>query len=459
MNAFSAAADGSVRPVRDPRPRALALLSLLQFLIAIDVTVVNVALPSIGAHFGSDVAGLSWVVTGYTLVGGGLLLLGGRLTDLLGRRRMFLLGAALFGSASLAAGLAPDLPTLIAARFVQGAGEALASPAAMSLIALLFPGPEERAKALGVWGAISAAGLVLGVVLSGAIVQLLDWRWIFGVNVPLVALVLVLTPRLVRGDGARERGGRLDLPGAALLTCGPPALAYGLLRHSVPAALAGVALLAAFVLVESRTRRPLVPLSFFTHRTRAVANAATVPLSAALSATFFLLTLYLQDALGFTPLQTGLAYLPFCAALLAGISQVSRLVGAIGVKRTSVLGLALTAAGLAWLARLPDHGGLWADVLPGMLGMAGGMGLGLVALQNAALAEVTEDDAGTASGVQRCVDQLGGSLGLAVLVGATVGDGAARVADFRTAFAWAAAALLVTTVAVALAARDVRRRG
>jgi DHA2 family lincomycin resistance protein-like MFS transporter len=460
MNAFSAAADGSVRPVRDRRAWALALLSLLQFLIAVDVTVVNVALPAIGAQFGSDVADLSWVVTGYTLVGGGLLLLGGRLTDLLGRRRMFLLGAALFGLASLAAGLAPDLPTLVAARLAQGAGEALASPAAMSLIALLFPGPEERAKALGVWGAISAAGLVVGVVLSGALVQLLHWRWIFGVNVPIVALVLVLTPGLVRRDGvgARERR-RLDPAGAALLTCGPLALAYGLLRHSAAAAVTGLVLLGVFVLVESRTRHPLVPLSFFAHRVRAVANAATVPLSAALSATFFLLTLYLQDVLGFTPLQAGLAYLPFCAALMLAIAQVSRLIGAIGVQRTGVLGLVLTAAGLAWLARLPDHGGLWADVLPGMLGVAGGMGIGLVALQNAALTDVTEDDAGTASGVQRCVDQLGGSLGLAVLVGAALGGGAVRVAEFRTAFAWAAAALVATAAAVALAARDARRRG
>lgn len=444
-----------------PHPRrtlTLALLSLLQFLIAIDVTVVNVALPAIGARFDAGPAALSWVVTGYTLVGGGLLLLGGRLTDLLGRRRMFLLGAVLFALASLAAGLAPNLETLIVARFAQGAGEALASPAAMSLIALLFPGPEERAKALGIWGAISAGGLVVGVLLSGAIVQLLDWRWIFGINVPLAAVVIAITPRLVRADGPRASGRRLDLLGAALLTGGPITLVYGVLRGSVAAMLAGAVLLGAFVLVEARTKSPLVPLSFFAHRTRAVANAATVPLSAGLSTSFFLLTLYMQDIVELTPLQAGLAYLPFCAALLAAIFLTSRLIGAVGTKYTALLGLILTAAGLGWLARLPDHGGFWVDVLPGMIGVAAGMGIGLLALQNAALSDVTEHDAGTASGVQRSVDQLGGSLGLAVLVGAAVGGGSAQGADFRAAFGWAALAVLVAATGVALTReRNLRR--
>ncbi|UFQ18714.1 MULTISPECIES: MFS transporter [Streptomyces] len=451
MNIFSvrSSARGHAPSRRTP---ALALLSLLQFLIAVDVTVVNVALPAIGARFDADAASLSWVVTGYTLVGGGLLLLGGRLTDLLGRRRMFLLGAALFALASLAAGLAPNLETLIAARFAQGAGEALASPAAMSLIALLYPSPEERAKALSVWGAISATGLVVGVLLSGALVQLLDWRWIFGVNVPITAAVLVLAPMLVRPDGPRpERPGRLDLPGAALLVAGPLALVYGALRGSPAALLTGAALLASLVAVEARSTNPLVPLSFFAHRVRALANAATVPLSAALSGTFFLATLYLQEVIELTPLQAGLAYLPFCAALLLAISQVARLIGALGVTYTALLGLLLTAAGLGWLARLPDHGDLWTDIMPGMLGVAAGMGIGLVALQNAALSDVTEDDAGTASGVQRSVDQLGGSLGLAVLVGTALGGGTPQGPDFRAAFGWAALGVLAAAASVVVA--------
>ncbi|MEV7190442.1 MFS transporter [Streptomyces sp. NPDC093510] len=436
--------------VRDRRPLTLALLSLLQFLIAIDVTVVNVAVPTIGAHFHAGASTLSWVVTGYTLIGGGLLLLGGRLTDLLGRRRMFLLGAGIFALASLAAGLAPNLEALIAARFAQGAGEALASPAAMSLIALLHPEPAERARALGIWGAISASGLVVGVLLSGALVQLVGWRWIFGINVPVVAFVLLATPALVRPDGPRRRDHRLDLPGAALLTSGPLLLVFGVLRHSVPAALGGCVLLGAFVVVERRTKSPLVPLSFFAHRTRAVANAATVPLSAGLSTTFFLATLYLQNVLDLTPLQAGLAYLPFCAALLVAVAVVSRIIRVLGSAYASVAGLLLTAAGLGLLARLPDRGSLWVDVLPGMVAVAAGMGVGLIALQNAALSDVTDADAGTASGVQRSVDQLGGSLGLAALVGGAVG-GTAQVGDFRAAFAWAAAAVLVAATGVFLA--------
>ncbi|MFC7302809.1 MFS transporter [Streptomyces monticola] len=452
MNTFPQASPAP-RPVHKHRTAALALLSLLQFLIAIDVTVVNVALPSIGAQFGADAAALSWVVTGYTLVGGGLLLLGGRLTDLLGRRRMFLLGAALFAAASLVAGLAPSLEALVAARFAQGAGEALASPAALSLIALLYPGPEERAKALGVWGTISAGGLVVGVLLSGVLTQLLHWRWIFGINVPLAAAVLLLTPVLVRPDSRRTRTGRLDLPGAALLTAGPLAVVYGVLERDVPAVVVGVALLGAFVAVEARAKSPLVPLSFFAHRTRAVANGATVLLSAALSATFYLLTLYLQQAMRLEPLQAGLAYLPFCAALLAAISQVSRLIGTLGTRRTALLGLALTGAGLAWLARLPEHGSYAADVLPGMIGVAAGMGIGLVALQNAALQGVTEHDAGTAAGVQRSVDQLGGSLGLAVLVGLAAG-GAAQVSGFRAAFAWALLGVVIAGAGMWALARE-----
>ncbi|MFB4271274.1 MFS transporter [Nonomuraea sp. GTA35] len=434
------------------RMAALALLSLLQFPIAIDVTVVNVALPSIGAQFAAPAASLTWVVTGYTLVGGGLLLLGGRITDLLGRRRMFLLGAGLFGLASLAAGLAPGLPALIAARFAQGAGEALASPAAMSLIALLFPGPAERARALGIWGAISSGGLVAGVLLSGVITELLHWRWIFGINVPLAAAVLLSTPKLVPADRPGARAGRLDLPGAALLTAGPLSLVYGVLEAAPAAVVAGVLLLAAFVAVEARAGNPLVPLSFFRHRIRAVANAVTVLLSAALSTAFFLLTLYLQDVIGFGPMQAGLAFLPFCAALLLAVSQVSRLIGALGVKRTALVGLACTAAGLGWLARLPDQGTYAVDVLPGMAGVAAGMGLGLIALQNAALHGVTDGDAGAAAGVQRSVDQLGGALGLAVLVG--VAAGTAGVGGFRTAFLYALIGVVVAAAGLLLAAPD-----
>ncbi|PSK95378.1 DHA2 family lincomycin resistance protein-like MFS transporter [Murinocardiopsis flavida] len=439
----------------------LAFLSLLQLLIAVDVTVVNVALPSIGTAFGADAGALTWVVTGYTVVGGGLLLLGGRLCDLLGRRRMFLLGAAVFGGASLLAGLATDLPTLVAARFAQGAGEALASPAAMSLIALMFPRPDERAKALGVWGAISSSGLAVGVVLSGVITELLDWRWIFLINPPLVLLVLVATPLLLPRDTAAARV-PLDVPGALLLTLAPLALVFGVVRAAhapwgdptvFGPLLFAAAAFAAFVAVEARSAAPLVPLGFFAHRTRLVANAATILLSAALSTTFFLVSLYLQQVIDLTPLRAGLAFLPFCAALLLAVTQVARLIRLLGMKHTAIAGLLCTAAGLAWLARLPADGDLWIDVIPAMIAIAVGMAVGLIALQNAALEGVTDTDAGTAAGVQRSVDQLGGAVGLSVLVGAAVAAGDAAQ-GFRLAFALALGGVLVAALGVALAARS-----
>ncbi len=458
---------------------------MLQFLIAVDVTVVNIALPSIGADLGAGPQGLTWVVAGYTLVGGGLLLLGGRVCDLLGRRRMLLLGAALFGAASLVAGAAPDLPWLLAARFGQGAGEALASPAAMSLIAMLFPAPRERARALGVWGAISSSGLVGGVLLSGVITELLHWRWIFLVNLPVVAVVLVAVPLLVapdrvRGAARRPRGPatapgtgrcRPDVLGGVLLTAGPLALVHGVLQAAehpwteprvfVPV-LAGAAAMGLFVLVEARSRNPLVPLSFFADRTRLVANGATVLLSAALSTSFLLVTLYLQHVLGLSPLQAGLAYVPFCAAILVSATVVGRVIDALGVSGAAIAGLLSAAAGTAWLSRLPVDGDLWTDAMPGMVLVGVGMGVGLIALQNTALHGVTEADAGVASGVQRSVDQLGGATGMAVLVGTAVaagasGDVAASVEGYRTAFTWATVGVLLATAGVALSAwRPVR---
>lgn len=454
------------------RWQALAFLSLLQLLIAVDITVVTIALPSIGADLDTPVSSLTWIITGYTVVGGGLLLLGGRVCDLLGRRRMFLTGAALFGAASLAAGLATDLSFLVIARLAQGAGEALAAPAAMSLIALLFPEARERAKALSVWGAISSSGLVVGVLLSGVITELLHWRAIFLVNPPLVLLVLIATPLLLDRDRPTTRG-RLDLPGAALLTLAPLALVLGLTRAgehrwSDPTVVVAIALAAAafgaFILVEARVREPLVPLGFFRHRVRLIANAATALLSAALSTTFFLSTIYLQDVLGFDPLQAGLAFLPFCAALLLAVTQVARLIATLGTTGAALLGLGITGAGVAWLARLPAPGNLWIDLMPGMVAVAVGMAVGLIALQNAALTDVTDDDAGVASGVQRCVDQLGGATGLALLVGiafttASDADPTARVEGFRTAFQLALGGLVVAAVGIGIGSRRAARRG
>ncbi|MEY8040474.1 MFS transporter [Saccharopolyspora cebuensis] len=448
---------------------ALVFLSLLQFLIAIDVTVVNIALPSIGQDFQASPHALTWVVTGYTVVGGGLLLLGGRISDLLGRRRMFVAGAAVFGVASLVAGLAPGLPVLVLARFAQGIGEALASPAAMSLIALMFTDPTERAKALGVWGAVSSSGLVFGVLLSGVITDLASWRWVFLVNPPLVVAVLAVVPALVARDPAR-RPERLDLPGAALLTAAPLLLVLGIVQAEghgwtswpvlAPLA-AGTACGIAFVRHERRAENPLVRLRILAHRTRLTANGATVLLSAALSTTFFLTTFYLQEVLDFGPLAAGVAFLPFCAALLLAVSVVGRVVNALGSRWTAVAGLLATALGTAWLSRLPERGDYAVDLLPGLLAVAVGMGIGLIALQNAALTDVTEDDAGVASGMQRSVDQLGGALGLSVLVGVAASSSAGATfgaEGYRWAFTAALVGLgLATAAVIAFASRRPER--
>jgi DHA2 family lincomycin resistance protein-like MFS transporter len=459
-------------PTEQARNRwwVLAFLALMQLLIAVDVTVVHIALPSIGTAFGAGPAALTWVVTGYTVVGGGLLMLGGRVGDLFGRRRMFLAGVVLFGAASLLAGLAPDLPTLVVARFAQGAGEALASPAAMALIALMFPERDQRAKALGVWAAIASSGLVVGVLLSGVLTELLGWRWIFLINPPLALVVLVVTPLLLARDTPVTRA-PLDVPGAALLTVAPLALIFGIVEAARTTlwsvAVLGPLLLAAaafgaFVLVEARSRHPLVPLSFFAHRTRLTANVATILLSAALSTTFFLATFAMQQVLGLGPLRAGLAFLPFCAVLLIAFTQVAPLIGRLGTKHTAIAGILATAAGVAWLARLPDAARLWIDVVPGMAAVAVGMAVGLIALQNAALHGVTDADAGIASGVQRSVDQLGGAVGLTVLVGAAVASGTAggpaTAAGIRSAFGFALVGLLVAAAGVAIVAKSDRPR-
>ncbi|MDQ2586647.1 MFS transporter [Saccharothrix yanglingensis] len=407
------------------RRLVLVFLALLQFLIAVDVTVVNIALPAIGGDLGVDARHLTWVVTGYTVVGGGLLMAGGRIADLFGRRRTLLVGAVLFGVASLGAGVAPSLPLLVLARFGQGAGEALALPAAMSLLALLFPGARDRSRALGVWAAVASSGLVLGFLVSGLITELLHWRWIFLVNPPLVAVVVGACLLLLPRDGAPSRA-PVDLPGAALLVAAPLLLIFGVIRfgdEDPDPALAGVVVVAgllcvaAFPVVERRTAHPLVPLPFLRHRERVLANGATALFSAALSTTFFLMTLHLQEERGLTPIAAGAAFLPLAVTLVVATVVVPSMIARLGFTRTALLGMATTGLGIGVLALTPDTSPLVVSVFPGTVLVAFGMGVGLVALQNAALRGVTDADAGVASGVQRCADQLGGASGIALYVG------------------------------------------
>ncbi|WP_163542135.1 MFS transporter [Occultella kanbiaonis] len=402
-------------------------MSMLQFFIAVDVTVVNIALPSIGADFGVDAHSLTWVVVGYTITGGGLLMLGGRLSDLLGRRRMLLAGTALFGAASLLAGLAPSFPLLVLARLLQGIGEAIALPAAMATIVLTFPEGPRRSRALSVWAAVASCGLVLGFVLSGIITAHLGWRWIFLISVPFILVVLLAALFLVERDRPVSRGSALlDVPGAVLLTACPLLFTLGVVEAGepgtpmwvAPAALAGAVLAGVgFVLVEARSRHPLLPLGFFANRSRVAANLTTMLLSGALSTSFLLFTFYLQDRLGIGPLGAGATMLPLAVALIAITMLVPRLLGRWGARVCVLAGIAFTAAAMAVIAVVAALGAGAVAMVPAMLLIAAGMGFGLVGLQYVAVSGVTDDDAGTASGVQRAADQLGGSTGVAICVG------------------------------------------
>ncbi|MFF0585579.1 MFS transporter [Streptomyces sp. NPDC003781] len=402
-------------------------MSMLQFFIAVDVTVVNIALPSIGAGFGVDGHTLTWVVVGYTVTGGGMLMLGGRLGDLLGRRRVLLLGTGLFGAASLLAGLAPTFALLVVARLLQGAGEAVALPAAMATIVLMFPEGPRRTRALSVWAAVASCGLVLGFVVSGIITAHLGWRWVFLVSVPFLLVVLLAAVFLVEGDRpvAGDRPSP-DLPGALLLTACPLLFVLGVVEAGEPASPAWVAPVslaaaaaagAGFLRVEARSRDPLLPPRFFADRTRVTANVTTMLLSGGLSTSFLLFTYYLQDRSGVGPLGSGLTMLPLAVSLLVFSALVPRLLDRWGARACVLAGIGFTAAAMAAIALVSALEAGAAAMVPAMLLISAGMAFGIVGLQYLAVSGVTEDDAGIASGVQRAADQLGGATGVAVCVG------------------------------------------
>ncbi|HWI43586.1 MAG TPA: MFS transporter [Nocardioides sp.] len=408
----------------DPRRwRALGVLGLIQFMLVLDVTVVNVALPDIQHDLDFTPSGLAWVVDGYVLAAGGLLLLGGRLADMLGRRRVFMVGVLLFGVASATCGAATSSEMLVVSRFVQGLGEAMAAPASMGLIALLFPDPQERIKALGLWGGIAGLGGTSGTVISGAVVDLASWEWIFYINLPVAAFALLAVPRLV-SESRMESRHRPDFLGAITGTAGLVLVVYGLIEaaswswgsaHVLLPLLGGLGLVALMVLIEARSSDPLIPLSFFRNRTRVVTNLVTLFFSSGFFTYFFLLTLHEQNVMGYSPLKSGLSYLPFGITIGAGIGLGTALMPRLGVKRLLATGFLLSALGLFLTSLITPDGAYASHILPGMIALGLGSGLSFPAFGNASLHEVTGEDSSLASGVQAAVQQIGGALGLATL--------------------------------------------
>ncbi|BAG20232.1 MULTISPECIES: MFS transporter [Streptomyces] len=455
------------------RQATLVVLCFVQFMLVLDDTVVNVALSSIRSDLGFSTTDLTWVANAYFLAFGGLLLLFGRLGDLIGRRRVFLWGVSLFGAASLLCGLAQEPWQLVAGRFAQGAGAAMASPAALALITLIFPGRAERAKALGIWGAIAGLGGTTGVVISGALTGLASWRWIFLINLPVAVLALVLLPRLV-GESRTDRPARPDVPGALLGTGAVVSLVYALLRTEkadwgevsvLAPLLLGVALGALFLLVEARTADPLIPPAFLSVRIRLVSNAAGLIFAAVFFALSFLLMLHLQAVLGYGPLKAGLAFLPYGAGILTGVWCSSRLAVGLGLRWALVLAFLISAVGLLLLSGVSPSDGYATGVLPGMLVVGFGSGLGFPALAMAGVSGTDEENAGLGSAILNSVQQIGGAVGLAVLVSVatrrteeltgSVGPSRAATQGFSLTLTVAAGLLVLGAALIAvLLARD-----
>jgi len=416
--------------------RALLLLAMTQFVVVIDASIVNVALPSIGSalHFSRD--DLSWVVNAYTLTFGGFLLLGGRLADLLGRRRMFMIGLVLFSLASLAGGLAQSEAWLIIARAVQGLGAAIVSPAALSIITTTFSEGAERNRALGIWGAVAGAGGAAGVLLGGVLTSGLSWRWVLFVNVPIGLAAAAAAPRVLVESRTDVPTQGFDLPGAVTGTAGLALLVYAVVdavnvgwgSTATILRLAGAAvLLASFLVIESRARNPLLPFSIFRLKTLRGADVVGLLTGMALFSMFFFISLYLQEVLHFSPIKTGLAYLPLAVTIILAAGLASQLVTRIGFKATLITGLLIIAVGLLWFSRARDPGGSYvADVLGPSILAGAGLGFSFVSVTIAAVTGTKPDEAGLASGLINSAQQIGGALGLAIL--ATVANSATKAA-------------------------------
>jgi EmrB/QacA subfamily drug resistance transporter len=458
------AARGTV--ARERRPwSVMVLLSVAQFMVILDATVVNVALPSIARSLGLAAGGLQWVVTAYVLASGGLVLLGGRAADVAGRRRTFLAGLAVFTAASLASGLAPTAGSLIAARAGQGLGAALLSPAALSIITTSYAGAQ-RATALGVWGTLGGAGAAVGVLAGGVLTTWLGWRSVFLVNVPVGVVAGLLSVHLVARDQPRRRFGReLDLPGAALAVAGLVTLAYALAgapAHGWGSARTLLLLAAAFVVlagftaVERSARRPLVPARLWRTRSLVAGVLVMLGVTGILVGTFFLNSLYLQDAQGLSALRVGLEFLPLALVIGAGAHLGSRLLPRAGSRVLIVAGLVVMGAGALLLTGMSVRSGYLTGFLPGLLVVGTGAGLVLPATAITAMSDIAEDRAGIAAGLMTTAHEIGAALGVAVFSAVAVAAGGGIAAGYRHGFMVAAAVAGGLAVVAAVAVPAVR---
>ncbi|WP_217237372.1 MFS transporter [Streptomyces sp. AC555_RSS877] len=401
---------------------ALTVIAACQLMVVLDATIVNIALPHIQDALKFSTTDLTWVVSSYTLTFGGLLLLGGRAGDILGRRRVFMTGILLFTFASLLGGLAQEPWQLLAARVLQGVGGAIASPTSLALITTTFPEGPERNRAFGVFAAVSAGGGAIGLLAGGMLTEWLDWRWVLFVNVPIGVLIAVLTPLYI--SESERHTGRFDVSGALTSTAGMALLVYGFIRAadegwrdslSIGSFGAAVVLLVAFAVIESRAKEPITPLRMFTDRNRSGTYVIMLSLAAAMFGMFFYIVLFVQNVLGYSPIQAGLAFLPVTVVIALGAGLSQRFLPVLGPKPFMIVGSALAAIGLGWQALISSGSSYVGGVLGPMLVFGFGMGLNFVTLTLTAVSGVAQHEAGAASGLLNATQQVGGSLGLSIL--------------------------------------------
>ncbi|NHC14918.1 MFS transporter [Motilibacter deserti] len=464
---------------------ALAVVAIAQLMVVLDASIVNIALPSARDDLGISDANVQWVITAYTLAFGGLLLLGGRIADFTGRKRAFVIGLLGFAGASALGGFAPNQELLFAARALQGAFGALLAPAALSIITVTFTEPKERARAFGVFGAIAGGGAAIGLILGGVLTEYASWRWCLGVNVPIaIATALAAIPLVRESRAPGDR--RYDIPGTVLATAGLVALVYGFTRAAEPGVgwsapstiallVASVALLAGFVAYEARTSHPLLPLRIVLDRNRGGSYVIFLLVGAAMFAMFLFLTFYLQQTLGYSPLKSGFAFLPFSLGIIVTAGVAAQLLPKVGPRPLMLTGLVMGTIGMLWLTQITPDTSYWTHVLPSELVMSVGMALVFIPTSSTALVGVGGHDAGIASAVLNTSQQIGGALGTALLntlyasaVTAYITDNAASPADiarvqpdalvhgYHVAFVWGAVLLVAGLITAAVAIRAAR---